>query len=79
MMLHFASFLVGNVVLIIGHINAFSTNFLNSSTNAYSATCSGVFSELIFDNYTLDFDSTVIVREGNQEGAAKGMVFLIPF
>lgn len=30
------------------------------------------FSELIFDNYTLDFDSTVIVREGRQEGAAKG-------
>ena len=30
------------------------------------------FSELQFDNYTLDFDSTVIVREGNQEGAAKG-------
>lgn len=25
-----------------------------------------------FDNYTLDFDSTVMVREGNQEGAAKG-------
>lgn len=30
------------------------------------------FSELIFDNYTLDFDSTVMVREGEQEGAAKG-------
>lgn len=30
------------------------------------------FSELLFDNYTLDFDSTVMVREGNQEGAAKG-------
>ena len=30
------------------------------------------FSELLFDNYTLDFDSTVIVREGCQEGAAKG-------
>ena len=30
------------------------------------------FSELAFDNYTLDFDSTVIVREGNQEGAVKG-------
>lgn len=30
------------------------------------------FSELVFDNYTLDFDSTVIVREGNQEGAVKG-------
>lgn len=30
------------------------------------------FSQLIFDNYTLDFDSTVMVREGEQEGAAKG-------
>lgn len=30
------------------------------------------FSEMIFDNYTLDFDSTVMVREGSQEGAAKG-------
>ena len=30
------------------------------------------FSELIFDNYTLDFDSTVMVREGRQEGAVKG-------
>ena len=31
------------------------------------------FSELMFDKYTLDFDSTVMVREGNQEGAAKGV------
>lgn len=30
------------------------------------------FSQLTFDNYTLDFDSTVMVREGEQEGAAKG-------
>ena len=30
------------------------------------------FSELLFDNYTLDFDSTVMVREGNQQGTAKG-------
>ena len=30
------------------------------------------FSGLVFDNYILDFDSTVIVREGNQEGAVKG-------
>lgn len=30
------------------------------------------FSQLTFDNYTLDFDSTVMVREGGQEGAAKG-------
>ena len=30
------------------------------------------FSELSFDNFTLDFDSTVMVREGNQKGASKG-------
>ena len=30
------------------------------------------FSELLFDNYTLDFDSTVMVREGNHQRAAKG-------
>jgi len=31
------------------------------------------FSNLQFDNYTLDFDSTVITRYGNQEGAKKGV------
>ena len=30
------------------------------------------FSELCFDNYTLDFDSTVMERCGEQEGAAVG-------
>lgn len=30
------------------------------------------FSELKFDNYTLDFDSTVMACKGSQEGAAKG-------
>ena len=30
------------------------------------------FSKLCFDNFTLDFDSTVMVRCGNQEGAAVG-------
>lgn len=30
------------------------------------------FSNLIFDNYTLDLDSTVITRWGEQEGVAKG-------
>ena len=29
------------------------------------------FSELKFDNYTLDFDSTVMACKGSQEGAAK--------
>lgn len=30
------------------------------------------FQQLRFDDYTLDFDSTVITRYGNQEGAKKG-------
>ena len=30
------------------------------------------FNQLVFDNYTLDFDSTVMVREGEQEGSSKG-------
>jgi hypothetical protein len=30
------------------------------------------FSNLLFDNYTLDFDSTVITRYGDQQGAMKG-------
>ena len=30
------------------------------------------FSQLVFDNYTLDFDSTVMAREGTQEGAVRG-------
>ncbi len=38
----------------------------------FSELFSWFFCELHFDNYTLDFDSTVMVREGNQEGAAKG-------
>ena len=35
-------------------------------------------SELLFDNYTLDFDSTVMVREGNQEGLSKGTTPSVP-
>lgn len=30
------------------------------------------FNNLSFDNYTVDFDSTVLTRWGNQEGACKG-------
>lgn len=30
------------------------------------------FSQLTFDNYTIDFDSTVITRYGEQEGAKRG-------
>lgn len=49
-------------------------NKFSQATNqrVFSELFSWFFSELIFDNYTLDFDSTVMVREGNQEGAAKG-------
>lgn len=31
-----------------------------------------VFDNLIFDNYTLDIDSSVLTRNGGQEGAARG-------
>ena len=34
------------------------------------------FSNLHFDNYTLDFDSSVITRYGEQEGEAKGYNYL---
>jgi hypothetical protein len=30
------------------------------------------FGQLQFDNYTLDFDSTVLTRFGSQQGASKG-------
>lgn len=49
-------------------------NKFSQATNqrVFSELFSWFFSELVFDNYTLDFDTTVIVREGSQEGAAKG-------
>lgn len=49
-------------------------NKFSQSTNqrVFGDIFSWFFSQLMFDNYTLDFDSTVMVREGNQEGAAKG-------
>lgn len=49
-------------------------NKFSQATNqrVFSELFSWFFSELVFDNYTLDFDSTVMVREGSQEGAAKG-------
>lgn len=51
--------------------------YLNEFSQAVNQRVSGnlfrwFFSELKFDNYTLDFDSIVMVREGSQEGAAKG-------
>ena len=30
------------------------------------------FKQIKFDNYTLDLDSTIITRYGNQQGAKKG-------
>jgi hypothetical protein len=30
------------------------------------------FSNLVFDNYTVDFDSSILIRYGNQQGAKKG-------
>lgn len=49
-------------------------NKFSQATNqrVFSSLFGWFFSELCFDNYTLDFDSTVMVREGNQEGAVKG-------
>lgn len=49
-------------------------NKFSQATNqrVFSELFGWFFSELIFDNYTLDFDSTVMVREGKQEGAVKG-------
>ena len=42
------------------------------SQRVFGELFSRFFSELLFDNCTLDFDSTVMVREGNQKGAVKG-------
>ncbi len=51
--------------------------YLNKFTQAVNQRVFGelyrwFFSQLVFDNYTLDFDSTVMVREGSQQGAVKG-------
>ena len=51
--------------------------YLNKFTQAVNQRVFGelyrwFFSQLVFDNYTLDFDSTVMVREGSQQGATKG-------
>lgn len=44
MMQRFVSFLAGNVVLTIVHINVISTSFPKQSINAYSVSCSSGFS-----------------------------------
>ncbi len=51
--------------------------YLNKFTQAINQEAFGnlykwFFDNLVFDNYTLDFDSTVMVREGVQEGTVKG-------
>jgi hypothetical protein len=40
--------------------------------NVFNYLYSWYFNQLKFDNYTLDFDSSVFTRYGNQEGAKKG-------
>ena len=51
------------------YLNKFSQTI---NQRVFSELFGWFFSELIFDNYMLDFDSTVMVREGNQECASKG-------
>ena len=51
--------------------------YLNKFTQAINQEAFGnlykwFFDNLVFDNYTLDFDSTVMVCEGVQEGTVKG-------
>jgi len=45
---------------------------LGTSQEVSDKMYSWFFNGLKFDNYTLDFDSTVITRYGDQEGAARG-------
>ncbi len=40
--------------------------------NVFTKLYQWFFEQIHFDNYTLDFDSTVMTRYGEQEGAAKG-------
>lgn len=49
-------------------------NKFNQATNqqVFDNLYSWFFDKLQFDNYTLDFDSTVITRYGDQQGATKG-------
>lgn len=55
---------------------AFSRYFrkFNQATNqeVFDQFYSWFFNNLKFDNYTLDFDSTIMTRYGNQQGARKG-------
>lgn len=69
----FAIFWDGIAELATGHTKRYLNKFSQATNQrVFSELFSWFFSELVFDNYTLDFDSTVMVREGSQEGAAKG-------
>lgn len=51
----------------------FFSKFTQSKNNkVFRQLFSWFFSELKFDNYTLDFDSTILTRYGNQQGAKRG-------
>ncbi len=45
---------------------------LETNTKVFTELNQWFFNQLQFDNYTLDVDSTVITRYGNEEGASKG-------
>jgi hypothetical protein len=45
---------------------------MESSTNVFTKLNEWFFTQLVFDNYTLDVDSTVITRYGSEQGAVKG-------
>ena len=47
-----------------------------ANQRVFNSLYSWFFSELCFDNYTLDFDSTVMERCGEQEGAALGYKYV---
>ena len=58
------------------HIRSYQ-RYLNKFTQAINQRVFGelfswLFSNLVFDNYTLDFDSPVMGRKGNLEETAKG-------
>lgn len=53
-------------------IRFFQKFTIETNTNVFSKLYTWFFSNLSFNNFTLDFDSTVITRYGEQEGSAKG-------
>lgn len=53
-------------------IRFFQKFTIEISTNVFSRIYKWFFNNLSFNNFTLDFDSTVITRYGDQEGSAKG-------